>query len=64
MNTSIIRYILGHIIKIEGFVMLLPCMIALIFHEKEIFTYLAISVACILLGTLLTIKKAKAQRLS
>lgn len=58
MNTSIIRYILGHIIKLEGFFMLLPCVIAIIFQEKELFTYLAISVACILLGSLMTIKKA------
>ena len=59
MNVSIIRYILGHIIKLEGFFMLLPCMIAMIFHEKELFTYLAMSVVCILLGSLLTLKKAK-----
>jgi len=59
MNTSIIRYILGHIIKLEGFFMLLPCVIAIIFHEKELFTYLAMAVACILLGSLLTMKKAK-----
>ncbi len=59
MNTSIIRYILGHIIKLEGFFMLLPCVIALIFHEKELFVYLAIAAACILLGSLLTLKKAK-----
>lgn len=59
MNVSIIRYILGHIIKLEGFLMLLPCVIALIFHEKELFTYLAMSVVCILLGSLLTLKKAK-----
>lgn len=59
MNVSIIRYILGHIIKLEGFFMLLPCLIAMIFHEKELFTYLAMSVVCILLGSLLTLKKAK-----
>ncbi|MBQ2901340.1 MAG: TrkH family potassium uptake protein [Agathobacter sp.] len=59
MNTSIIRYILGHIIKLEGFFMLLPCVIAIIFHEKELFTYLAMAVVCILLGSLLTIKKAR-----
>lgn len=59
MNTSIIRYILGHIIKLEGFFMLLPCVIALIFHEKELFTYLAMSVVCLLLGSLMTLKKAK-----
>ncbi len=59
MNTSIIHYILGHIIKLEGFFMLLPCVIAIIFNEKQLFTYLAISVVCILLGSLLTMKKAK-----
>lgn len=59
MNVSIIRYILGHIIKLEGFFMLLPCVFALIFHEKELFTYLAVSAGCILLGSLLTLKKAK-----
>ena len=59
MNVSIIRYILGHIIKLEGFFMLLPCVFALIFHEKELFTYLAVAVGCILLGSLLTLKKAK-----
>lgn len=59
MNVSIIRYILGHIIKLEGFFMLLPCVIALVFHEKELFTYLAMSVVCILLGSLLTLKKTK-----
>lgn len=59
MNVSIIRYIIGHIIKLEGFFMLLPCLIAMIFHEKELFTYLAMSVICILLGSLLTLKKTK-----
>lgn len=59
MNTSIIRYILGHIIKLEGFFMLLPCIISLIYGEKELFAYLIISGVCILLGSLLTLKKAK-----
>ena len=59
MNVSIIRYILGHIIKLEGFFMLLPCVIAIVFNEKELFTYLAMSAVCILLGSLLTLKKAK-----
>ena len=59
MNTSIIRYIIGHIIKLEGFFMLLPCVIAIVFHEKELFTYLAVAITCILLGSLITYKKAK-----
>ena len=59
MNVSIIRYILGHIIKLEGCLMLLPCLIALVFHEKELFIYLAIAIVCLLFGTLLTLQKAK-----
>lgn len=59
MNTSIIRYILGHIIKLEGLFLLLPCVIALIYGEEEISSYLLIAGICLLLGCLLTLKKAK-----
>ena len=59
MNTSIIRYILGYIIKLEGIFLLLPCIIALIYRENELSTYLLISGTCLVLGSLLTIKKAK-----
>lgn len=59
MNASIIRYILGHIIKLEGFFMLLPCVISMIYGEKEIWAYLITSGICLLLGSLLTCKKAK-----
>lgn len=59
MNTSIIRYILGHIIKLEGFFMLLPCVIAIIFGEKELFSYLLVAGGCILLGIIFTREKAK-----
>ena len=33
MNTSIIRYILGHVLRIEALLLLLPCLIAVYFHE-------------------------------
>ena len=59
MNTSIIRYILGHIIKLEGFFLLLPCVIAIIYKENQLWTYLLMAGVCILLGSLLTWKKAK-----
>lgn len=59
MNTSIIRYILGYILKLEGFFMLLPCIIALIYQEKQIGTYLFVAGICLFLGSLLTLKKAK-----
>jgi len=59
MNNSIIRYILGHIIKLEGIFLLLPCIIALIYKEKQIGTYLLVAGICLLLGSLMTLKKAK-----
>lgn len=59
MNTSMIRYILGHIIKLEGFFMLLPCVIALIYREDQLSAYLIIAGICLLIGSLLTYKKAK-----
>ena len=59
MNSSIIRYILGHIIKLEGFFLLLPCMIAVIYNENVIWNYLLTSCICLLLGSILTLKKAE-----
>lgn len=59
MNSSIIRYILGHIIKLEGLFLLLPCIISIIFWEKEIGTYLFVAGICLLLGSLLTLKKTE-----
>lgn len=59
MNSSIIRYILGHIIKLEGIFLLLPCIISLIYREKQISTYLFMAGICLLLGSLMTLKKAK-----
>jgi len=59
MNISIIRYILGHIIKLEGLFMLLPCVIAIIYREQEIAAYMIMAGLCLILGSLLTFKKAK-----
>lgn len=57
MNSSIIRYILGHVLKIEGILMLLPCTVALIYGENVGFYYLITAVLCFLFGTLMTLKK-------
>ncbi len=59
MNFSIIRYILGWILKIEGIFMLLPCITALIYKESNGFIYLAVTVACVLLGHLMSFRKPK-----
>ncbi len=59
MNFSMIRYILGYVLKIEGITMLLPCLTALIYREKEGLVYLAVSVIALLLGHLLSLRKPK-----
>ncbi len=61
MNTAIIRYIIGHILKIESIFMLLPCIVAAIYQEQEGFYYLLIAVLCCLFGILMTIRKPKNQ---
>lgn len=59
MNTSMIRYIVGYILKIETLFMLLPCLVAVIYQEQEGFYYLLIAVLCGLFGILMTIRKPK-----
>lgn len=57
MNGSIVRFILGNIIKIEGVLLLLPCMVSAIYAEHEGFYYLIPSLFCIALGFLMTMRK-------
>ena len=57
MNSSIIRFILGNILKTEAVLLLLPCLIALIYAEPEGIWYLPVAAACFLLGLLMTIRK-------
>lgn len=61
MNTSIIRYILGQAIRIEGILLLLPCIFSIIYKEKAGFAYLLVAAICIISGTLLTIAKPKSK---
>lgn len=59
MNYKIVGYILGHVIRIEGLLMLLPCLVALIYQEKAGFVYAGVSMLLILLGTLIAQFKPK-----
>lgn len=59
MNSSIIRYILGYVLKIEAILMLLPCLVAVIYQEKEGFYYLAVAFLCGLSGLLMAYRKPK-----
>lgn len=57
MNTSIIRYIIGYIMKIEAILMLFPCVISAIYRESEGLWYLLVASLCGIAGILLTLKK-------
>lgn len=57
MNNSVIRYILGCVLKIEAILLLFPCLVAVIYKETEGVYYLFSVVVCGILGILLTLKK-------
>lgn len=59
MNLSIIRYVLGSVIKIEAGLLLLPCLCALLYGEIEGLWYLAVAAGCLLLGMLLTFRRPR-----
>jgi len=59
MNGSIIRYILGCVLKMEAALLMLPCLIALIYQERVGIWYLATAAACVVFGMLMTLKKPK-----
>ena len=57
MNGRMIRYILLWVLKIEGALMLLPCLVAAIYRERQGFIYLAFAAAALIIGWLGTHKK-------
>ncbi len=61
MNRPMIRKILGYVIAIEGVLMLLPVIVALVYREKNGLYFLAAAIGCILLGIAMFWRKAKSQ---
>ena len=59
MNLSIIRYILGHVLRIEGILMMLPCIVAVAYQETAGFAYFGIAILTFVFGLLLVKKKPK-----
>ena len=57
MNRSIIRYILGCVLTVEGLLMLTVCGAALWYGESQGWTYLAVGAGAAILGWLLIRKK-------
>ncbi len=59
MNSSIIRFVLGNVLKIEAVLMLLPCLVAVIYREPVGWYYLGVALLCFLPGMLMTHRKPK-----
>lgn len=57
MNTSFIKHILGHVLKLEAVLMILPCITALIYRETEGFAYLITAFLCFIIGHISSYKK-------
>ena len=57
MNTSVIRYLLGYILKLEGFLLLLPCIVAGIYYEKSGIYFLIVALISIAIGFIFSAKK-------
>lgn len=59
MNTSMIRYTLGHVLRLEGLFLFLPLIIALMYQEQSGVYFLIVAIICFLVGLLLSFRKPK-----
>lgn len=59
MNNSIIRYILGQVLKMEAILMILPVVVAIIYGEEEGLAYLITLLICGALGFAATHKNLR-----
>jgi len=59
MNSSMIRVILGHVLRIEAAFLMLPCLVALIYGERNGYIYLITAGFCALMGVLMTFRKPR-----
>ena len=57
MNSSIVRYILGHVLKIEAALMVIPVIVGIIYREQATSAFLITIALCTVCGILMTIKK-------
>lgn len=59
MNSSMVRVIIGHVMKIEGVFLMLPCFVALIYGESQGIVYFTVGMLSVFAGFLLNLKKPK-----
>ena len=57
MNSSIVRYTLGQVLKIEAALLLLPCIVALIYRERSGIFFILVAIMCAFLGIGMTLIK-------
>lgn len=57
MNYSIVRYILGYVLKIQAVFLMLPCLTSLIYQESEGRFYFLVACLCLLFGITMTLHK-------
>ncbi len=61
MNIKIIKYILGLVLKLEGVLLLLPCLTALLYREKEGCAFLLVAAICVFIGHSMSYKRPQSQ---
>ncbi len=59
MNIRAVLYVLGWILNIEGAFMLMPFFVSLVYGEPQGKAFLIVALICIIVGTLIVIKKPK-----
>ena len=59
MNGAMIVYILGQVLRIEGLLMLPSFLVGLCYSEKQGWAYLLMGGVCLIVGTLISMKKPK-----
>ena len=57
MNTSMVRYILGQILRLQSVFLLLPSITAVIYKEDTFISYISVAFSCFVLGSVMTWKK-------
>lgn len=59
MNSAMIRFILGRVLRIEALLLFLPCLVAAYYQEDQGIYYLGVLTVCFCLGCLLSLRKPK-----
>lgn len=63
MNYSMIIYIMGHLLRVSGMLLVFPMIVGFIYQETAAYTYLAVALLSSLIGTAMTRKHPKSKQL-